>query len=139
MNDFSYVLDCSVAISWIFKDEDNTKARKLRELLLKKDALVPSLWAIEVSNVLWMSEKKKRITAFQSSTYKKILDTMPIRVDSNTSNLAMGRTLELAREYDITVYDACYLELSLRFGIPLATFDKQLKSAAEIAGIPVLP
>lgn len=139
MTEYVYVLDCSVTMSWLIQDEENLDSIKLREELFEGQAIVPSLWSLEVANVLLQSEKKKRITPFQSSACIKLLQNMPIQIDSKTSELAMNRVLELSREYKLSIYDACYLELSLRLPCPLATLDKQLTLAAKGAGIPVLP
>ena len=136
---YAYVLDCSVTMSWLFHDEQTAKVLKLRELMKTKSVLVPGIWSLEVANVLWAAEKKMRITAFQSSQYQQLLNELPIETDENTAEYALQRILELAREYDITVYDASYLELSLRFTCPLATMDKALQAVAVKAGIPLLP
>ena len=134
-----YVLDCSVAMAWLFDDERNQDVLSLREQLIDGDALVPALWPIEVANVLRMAEKKQRITVYQSSQFKRLLKQLPINLDNRTPELALNRLLELAREYDLTVYDAAYLELALRCSLPLATLDSDLRHAAEKAGMPTLP
>lgn len=135
----AFVLDASVAMSWLFVDEATPSVLKLREYLKNSYAVCPNLWPIEVANVLWHAEKRGRIKAFHSARFKNILNQMRIEIDDNTTEFALRRNLELAREYDITVYDACYLELALREGCPLATLDKQLRKAAARAGVPVLP
>lgn len=137
--EYCYVLDCSLTISWLFIDEETESALSLRKALVKSKAIVPELWSIEVGNVLWVAEKKQKITPYQTTLYKNLLQELPIETDKNTSNLALSRIIELAREYKITVYDACYLELALRFSCPVATFDNELRQAANKAGIPVLP
>ena len=135
---YSYVLDCSVTMAWLFTDETTPNTLKLRNHLIKGSAIVPELWPLEVANVLWVSEKKKRINHFQSSLFKKLLSQLPIVIDDKTKDYALNRILELAREFNITPYDASYLELSLRFSCPLATLDKSLLQAAKNAGIPIL-
>ena len=136
---YCYVLDCSVTMAWLFTDETTPKILALRNQLKKTSAIVPELWPLEVANVLWVSEKKKRINHFQSSLFKKLLTQLPIVIDDKTKVYALGRILELAREFNITPYDASYLELSFRLGCPLATLDKTLIQAAKKSGIPILP
>jgi len=123
----------------LFDDERNQDVLSLREQLIDGDALVPALWPIEVANVLRMAEKKQQITMYQSSQFKRLLKQLPINLDNRTHELALNRLLELAREYDLTVYDASYLELALRYSLPLATLDSDLRHAAEKAGMPTLP
>lgn len=136
---YCYVLDCSLAMSWLFPDEKTAGTINLQEYLDKNKAIVPEIWPVEVGNVLWVAEKKQKISPYQSNQFKNLLELLPIEIDKKTSDLALNRILELAREYKITVYDACYLELSLRVSAPLATLDVELAEAAQKAGIPVLP
>lgn len=136
---YCYVLDCSLTMSWLFPDEESKATLDLREQLTQSNAIVPAIWPIEVGNILWSAEKKKRISPYQSTQFKNLLEQLPIEIDKKTSEIALGLILECAREYKITVYDACYLELALRIGTPLATLDKELAEAAQKAGIPILP
>lgn len=105
----------------------------------KEGAIVPSLWPLEIGNVLLLSERKMRITLEQRQKALHVLAELPIIVDTMTSNNAWLETMELAERYDLTLYDASYLELSLRRSLPLATSDKKLKKAAELSGVRVLP
>lgn len=105
----------------------------------KEGAIVPSLWSLEIGNVLLMSERKMRITLEQRQKALHILTELPIIVDTMTSNNAWLETMELAERYNLTLYDASYLELSLRRSLPLATFDKQIKKAAELSGVCIIP
>jgi len=136
---YAYVLDCSVAMSWLFHDEQMDDTLALRDYLKKADAIVPSIWPLEVGNVLWVAEKKGRISVHQSTQFKNLLEKFPIIIDHKTAEYALNKILELSREYKITVYDASYLELSLRFGCPLATLDHNLQKVALKTGTPVLP
>jgi predicted nucleic acid-binding protein len=100
---------------------------------------VPSIWALEIGNVLLVAERKKRITREQRQKALHILMELPIVVDTMTAHHAWLETMELAERYSLTLYDASYLELSLRRSLPLATFDKSLQRAAELAGVCVKP
>jgi predicted nucleic acid-binding protein len=46
--------------------------------------------------------------------------------------------MALARKHELTVYDACYLELALREACPLAALDKDLIRAARAENIQLL-
>ena len=127
------VLDCSVAMSWFLPDESSNV--DLLNHIVKNGAIVPALWTIEVGNVLLVSHRNKRITSEQCHQALYALKELPIIIDSMTSQNAWLETMTLAERYELTLYDACYLELSLRLSLPLATFDKALKKAAEKAGV----
>lgn len=118
---------------------DESSDLNFLDLVAKEGAIVPSLWSLEIGNVLLMSERKMRITLEQRQKALHILTELPIIIDTMTSNHAWLETMELAERHNLTLYDASYLELSLRRSLPLATFDKQLKKAAELSDICTLP
>jgi predicted nucleic acid-binding protein len=124
-----------VTISWFMPDE--SLGFDFLDRLAEEGAVVPSLWSLEIGNVLLFAERKKRITLEQRRKAIHILMELPIIVDTMTSNHAWLETMELAERYSLTLYDASYLELSLRRSLPLATFDKSLKKAAELSGVRV--
>jgi len=130
----AFVLDCSVTVSWLMPDESFDL--NLLDQVVEKGAIVPSLWSLEIGNVLLIAERKKRITLEQRQKAIHTLSELPIVVDTLTSDHAWLETMELAERYDLTLYDASYLELALRRSLPLATFDKSLKRAAEQASVP---
>ena len=123
----AFVLDCSVAISWIMPDEAYNV--ELLNQVVDKGAIVPSLWTLEVGNVLLIAQRSKRITLEHIHKAIYTLRELPIVIDTMTSHNAWLETMELAERYNLTLYDASYLELSLRFSLPLATFDKTLNRA----------
>ena len=107
----------------------------LLDLVAEKGAVVPSLWSLEIGNVLLIAERKKRITLEQRKKAIHTLSELPISVDMMTSDHAWLETMELAERYSLTLYDASYLELALRRSLPLATLDSSLKNAAQLAGV----
>jgi len=134
----SIVLDCSVTVSWFMIDETSTISNDILNLISKEKAIVPSIWQLEVGNVLLMCQRNKRITKEQRLNALRILNELPIIIDDLTSKYAWQDTIELAEKYSLSLYDACYLELSLRYSLPLATFDNQLKKAANLAGVKLI-
>jgi predicted nucleic acid-binding protein len=96
---------------------------------------VPVTWSLEVSNVLARAEARALVTEAQSEAFLEMLSSLPIRADSATFAQALSDTLHLARRYQLSAYDASYLELSLRAGLPLATLDVDLAKAARKAGV----
>lgn len=133
------VIDASVAISWIFADEQTTLSMNLLQQVSMTGAVVPSLWPLEIANALQNGIKRKRMdAAYRDSTIQRLL-LLPIEIDPDTNDYAWTTTLRLADAHQITVYDASYLELALRRNLPLATRDQELAAAATSAGVVLLP
>lgn len=133
-----FVLDCSMTMVWIFPDEAIKRSTALRDSLLEDNARVPALWPIDVANVLLVATRRKRI---QESEWPKLLadlSALPIDLDSETSERALTDVLKVARRDDSSGYDAVCLEFALRRKLPIATLDKNLKSACRRAGVDVL-
>jgi predicted nucleic acid-binding protein len=133
-----FVLDASVTLAWCFEDEATTAARQILARLAAEAASVPAIWPIEVANVLALAERRRRITPADSAEFIAKLENMVILVDGETSLRAFGRILDLAREERLTAYDAAYLELAMRLGVPLASKDADLCDAAQRLGVSVL-
>jgi predicted nucleic acid-binding protein len=133
-----FVLDNSIAMRWLLNDRDASTqdyARKVLELLVEgATAVVPNLWALEAANVVLKEMKKGNITQADASQFIALLGELDIASDTQTHAHALGDTLGLAKQYDLSSYDAAYLELALRKGFPIATVDKDLGDAASEAG-----
>jgi predicted nucleic acid-binding protein len=108
------------------------------ERLAAERASVPTIWHLEVANVLALSERRGRITPAHSDEFIGFLETLAIIVDEETPSRALGRVLDLARAERLTAYDAAYLELAMRLRIPLASKHTDLCNAAERLGVSVL-
>lgn len=131
------VLDGSVALSWLFLDEKNQYSDAILKKLPALEMLVPRLWHLEISNVLLVAERRGRCTQAESSSWLDFLSRLPIVIDSATESQAWTETMSLARQENLTAYDAAYLELALRARLPLATLDRELKAAASAVGIAI--
>jgi len=136
----NFVLDCSVALTWFFESEatQDTDAL-LDELAGPGQAVVAQHWRLEITNVLLGAERKKKKVAAQTTQFLALLDKLAIESDPETERYATSATLTLGRKHQLTSYDAAYLELSIRRGLPLATLDSQLRKAARAEGISLLP
>ena len=132
------VIDASVALAWCFKDERTEATARLLERVRTDAAAVPILWHLEIANVLALAERRGRITSAESAELIALLETLEIVVDEETWSRAFTRILDLAREERLTAYDAAYLELAMRLGVPLASKDRDLCDAAERVGVTVL-
>lgn len=134
----SLVLDSSAVLAWIYADETTDAIRRVFERLALEGAWVPGLWRLEVANVLDMGVRRKRNdTAFRDATLAD-LDLLPIRVDPDTDRQAWGITLRLASRHRLPLYDAAYLELAMRRGLPLATLDTDLRAAAAAEAVDLM-
>ncbi len=138
-NAVDLVLDVSLSCAWCFADEASEGAWAILELLQMNRAQVPALWLWETANVLMQAERRGRISPAASRTFLGLLEGLPISVDQPTTASAWHDTLALARSHRLTSYDAAYLELALRRGLPLASRDKGLQAAARTEGVPLLP
>jgi len=126
----SFVLDTSIVIAWCFEDESNALADVVLEQLRTKTAMVPAIWPLEVGNVLLVAERRGRLSEADSARFLAMLSALPIQSETETRQRAMSDILFLAREYKLSSYDASYLDLAMREGVPLATLDKSLQRAA---------
>ncbi len=134
----SFVLDNSVTMRWFFGDgkpNELAYAGKVLDAIKQRNALVPVTWGLEVANVIARAEAKALVTEARSGAFLEMLDDMDIIVDTATFARALSDTLQLARRYKLSAYDASYLELALRMGMPLATLDEDLQKAAKKAGV----
>ena len=134
-----FVLDCSITVAWLFEDESTPQTDELLDRLKDSGALVPALWCLELGNVLARAERLNRITAAQIADCLDLLDRSPIVTDTETESRAFREILTLARNEDLTTYDAAYLELAARRRLPLATLDKELIRAAHRIQVSTLP
>lgn len=131
--------DVSVAATWCFADE----ATPFTEGLLEQahtgaELVVPVLWRHEVANALVMAARKGRVTEEQITAFLDTVAKLSVVVDEESWERATEETRQLAVAYRLTAYDAAYLELALRRGLPLASLDKELQKAAQAAGAQVL-
>ena len=132
------VLDNSVAMRWLLaslKESDQAYAEAVLQSLAETEALVPHLWHLEATNVLIGAEKRGDLKAGEVERFITQLEALPIQIDPLTSHQAFSRTLSLSRAYNLSSYDAAYLELAIREGLPLATLDGDLRKAAQRADV----
>lgn len=134
-NPDEFVLDCSVTMAWCFDDEATPYTDGVRDCLTDHQAVVPSIWPLEAGNATIMGERRGRLDRARSSRFFVLLQALPIVVDDETSSRAFSDIVHLARAHNLSAYDAAYLELAIRRGLPLACLDGKLKTAALAAGV----
>jgi predicted nucleic acid-binding protein len=130
-----FVLDCSVALAWYFADEKTAYTDLIAGALALATAKVPSLFHLELANILLVGERRKRSTEAQAAAFLARMARLPIIVDDQTATRAWSDTIGLARSHGLSTYDAAYLELAVRESLPLATLDDKLDVAAKAVGI----
>jgi predicted nucleic acid-binding protein len=133
------VIDSSVALSWCFEDEASAEMDSIFEHVRDQGAVVPGIWHLEVGNILLQAEKRGRIKTSDVTARLALITELPIMTDHETTTRAWREILTLARAEALTTYDTTYLELAVRRGLPLATKDDALLSAAKRLGIAVIP
>ena len=133
-----FVIDASSVLSWCFEDEGGPETDALIEKVAAQGAAVPGIWSLEIANGLVMGERRGRIKSAESAAFVAMIEELPVVADRSTGARAFHETMSLAREHRLTAYDAAYLELAMRLGLPLATGDRRLRAAAERAGVVLL-
>ena len=134
----SFVLDSSVTPAWIYAAASPEALSPIFERLLLQGAWVPSLWHLEVANVLLTGVRKGRHdSAFRDQTLQD-LALLAINIDPDTITQAWHSTVQIAERYRLTAYDAAYLELAIRRTLPLATLDRELQAACLAESVPLL-
>ena len=131
----AFVLDASITACWAFQDEDHPDAGLAFHRMRAEEAVVPCLWWFEVRNILVVNERRGRLGESDSAAFLLHLSRLRVRLDRLPEGDAV---LRLARTHRLSVYDAAYLELAQREGLPLATLDTHLRRAAAKEGVALL-
>lgn len=133
-----FVIDNSVVMAWCFDDESNEFTDSIQDRLLNSTAFVPTIWPLEVINVLLVAERKKRLTKNDGNRFIALISALPIIVESTPPFQTFHNTLPLARKHRLSSYDASYLELAIHKNLPIATLDKAIIRAAKAVKLPII-
>ena len=134
----SLVLDGSATVAWLIPEEHTAPSQRVLEQVGDKGAIVPMLWRLEIANALTIAVRRKRISRDERAAALAKLSDLPIEIDTETLVHAWTSSLAFADRFNLTLYDACYLELAQRRALPLATLDTDLRKAAKALDIPLL-
>jgi len=129
------VVDASVALAWCFPDESSEYADRVLVALKGQTIVVPAVWSLEVTNALLVGERRKRLRQPEILRFVTLLEGLSILQDGQEVSDHVSSVLPLARVYDLSAYDAAYVELAIRHNAPLATLDGDLQKAAKKAGV----
>ncbi len=130
-----FVIDASITLAWCFEDESSVDADRVLARLEHEEALAPAHWPLEVANALRTAERRGRLDASELPRLRALLAALPVEVAPVQLTTATGGVLEAARTYDLTAYDAAYLDLAAIRGLPFATADERLRAACARAGV----
>ena len=134
------VIDGSTALGFLMLDEQHPDALKSLAIIESgTPTYVPAHWCVEVANGLVMAERRKRASQADITEALTLVAAIPVIEDNETARGVGSDTTALARQYGLTIYDACYLELAMRRGAALATSDHALAKAAKAAGVAIFP
>lgn len=131
------VVDNSVVMAWCFADETDDYADSVLDSLAETGALVPAVWPLEAANVLVVAERRGRLREADSVRFISLLERLPLTVEPQRADRVLGGVLSLAREQTLSAYNASYLDLAMRNGLPLATRDQKLQEAARRCNLPL--
>lgn len=129
------VVDCSVTMAWCFEDECDALAEAVLGVFGEVDVWVPSIWPLEVANVLLVAERRGRLDQTGSTRFVELLGDLPIQVDGSTHERAFGALVGRGRELGLSSYDAAYVELAERRGAALATRDSRMAASGRETGL----
>lgn len=133
----NFVLDASVALAWCFEDEGGDYVDQVLDALRSDEAVVASHWELEVANGLLVAERRGRIESDEVPRVAKLILALPIVIDPTSRRRTLTAVHRLARTHGLSSYDAAYLELAVRHGIPIASLDGPLRAAADAEGVGV--
>jgi predicted nucleic acid-binding protein len=133
-----FVIDNSIVMTWCFDDQANPYGDAILESLSEAVAVVPVIWPLEVVNVLLVAERHLRLHESDSVRFISLLSQLPILVERAWPERMMKDWLALSRANDLSSYDAAYLELAMRLGLPIATLNKKIRATAKRVDVPLL-
>jgi predicted nucleic acid-binding protein len=132
------VLDCSVALTWCLPGQGTSAADRLLEHIRLEGGLVPRIWHLEVSNIMGLKLRDGNLSGAAAQQGLGLLNTLDIVTDTQLPPINIAKSIGNIIRFQLAAYDALYLELALRAGLPLATFDKAMIASARRYGISIL-
>jgi predicted nucleic acid-binding protein len=132
-----FVVDTSVIIAWCLEDEASDIADVVVDRLMLEGGIAPAHWPLEIANALRSAERRGRVDEPALRRLRPRLSLLPVEVAPVELSTAIG-VIDTARRYDLSVYDAAYLDLADIRAVGLATVDGRLADACRSAGVPLI-
>jgi len=126
------VIDASATLAWLFAENGQTK--KIESAMKSNELVAPWLWRLEVVNVILIRERRKMLSVAQGTQLIELLEDLDIEIIAEPSSRTLSSLADLARPRQLTSYDAVYLDLTMKLGLPLLSRDENLRSAATRVG-----
>ena len=133
------VADTSLMISWLLNETDVVVAEDVYNLLAEETLLVPAHWPVEIGNALAVNVRRGRIPPELLNAIQERLNKLVVVVEDSVSPADIASLVGFAGDHNLTAYDACYVQLAAETHAPLATLDRQMRSAARRLNINLLP
>jgi predicted nucleic acid-binding protein len=132
-----FVLDASAALGWVADAPPSPYAVYVRQSLLSgARAIVPALWHLEVANWFAIAERRGVLNESQADLVLSAFDVIIAQaVDTDPDIASIRQVLTVASRFQLSAYDAAYLDLARHASLPLATLDERLRAAAKKAGV----
>ncbi len=131
------VLDASTTLAWCFPDETSPYADDVLVALEGRTILVPPIWSLEIAHAILSGERKKRLNAPEIRRFLTLLENLPFVEERQPPLALLSDTLPIARQHNLSAYDAAYLGVAIRHQAPLATLDARLAKAAQLSGVTI--
>ena len=129
----AFVADNSVVLAWFVSSQSTAYSEKMLRRVAREPIHVPVVWSLAFANALRQLERRRKLKPDATAELLDAVDVLGLQ--SDVSPPGQRRLLDLARQYDLSVYDASYLELAIRLTVPLATQDGPLAAVATKAGL----
>lgn len=129
------VLDNSVLVGWFVPEQANDYTRRIAQRARREDLFVPALWEVEFANVMAMLSRRRALPPHQVAAILSRAIRLDLQIDRNP--VSPRSLFAITERLGVSAYDAAYLELAERRGLPLATRDASLAGAARAAGVPL--
>ena len=130
------IIDASTTLAWLFHED--ASAAQVGKVLEASDLVAPWLWRLEVTNAILVRQRRKLLTEAQSFRMLHLIDELTIDLIGEPATRTATRLAETARPHQLSAYDAVYLELAIRLGLPLFTRDSNLRVAAARVGVKLI-
>jgi predicted nucleic acid-binding protein len=130
----AFVVDTSAVIAWFIKDQVTAHTNRLRERARREALHAPAVLPLEIVNDVWQLQKRRRLSAHQADEI--VAKATRLKINIHAEAVSMQTLLGMARNHDLAAYDASFIEVAQRLGLPLAAKDEVLLAAARRAGIP---
>lgn len=129
------VLDASAVIAWALPDEVSLSIERLMDRVMAEGAAAPFFYPAELGNGVLRAQRRGRLSESGFGPVRAELARLPVEIDLDGQSQVWTRAYPLAQTHRLSLYDALYLELAVRLGLPLATFDGPLRAAATREGV----